>query len=336
MKKLPINDTPILDTYNFECLPYSIISTKNGFRGWEANNYLLLVMQKNFINKPVPFGYYLPDYRKIPGLDCITGNRELINNLMNTNIIDFIKKAINNNWYIYLNLNDYFVPNKKSYCKEDNSHDSLIYGIDENEENIFLFGYTKNNRLERTSISFKNFVNAYYSLEKFDTSCDQFEMFRINDKIEYFFNKELFLDTLRWYSKGTNISKYSANYIIPEELVYGADCYDKLIEYYKLAKSNKVLNKFHNFKIPNKIVEHKKSLYQSVNYINKNICTNKLELEIEECRRLIKLSEELKVLTLKYSFDSSEKYLNACIDSLNLIKNIELQLIEKIIKKLEK
>lgn len=338
---LPINDNPILDTYNFESLPYSIISSDKQSNGWEANNYIMLVMQKYFQNKPVPFGFYLPDYRKIPGLDCITANREFINKVLNVELIEFISNSLKNGWYIYLNLNDYYIPDRKAYSLEHNSHDFLVYGIDLSSEEILLFGYSKRNKLEKMKISINNFIEAYYSLDAIENNCCQVELFKLNTSIKFKFDLKLFVDTLTWYLKGIDISCYNANYIIPENLVFGVDCYNTLVEYYEQAKYDQQLSNFHNFKIPNKIVEHKRSLQQSTEYINSNILVNQLNDELIELQEIIRLSEKLKIFTIKYSLECNQRlsfiqeksFSEKCIQLLKEIQKKEVVFMENIIRK---
>ncbi|MBC1512029.1 hypothetical protein [Listeria booriae] len=332
MNILPINENPIINCYDFEAFPYNIVSLDPSYEGWIVSNYLTLVMQRKYAEKPVPFGFFLPDYTTIPGVKTVKLNRDFVSRvILDIDLLAMITNSIDEGYYIYLNLDEYFIPNRKAYRAYNNSHDVLVNGYDDVKKEIFLYGYTKN-IVEQSRISYEEFILAYKSIDNIENNCQQIDLFKVENST-FVFDKNYIIYILKSYLQGKDLSQNMITIFSPEDLVFGLDCYELILSYYKEAKNNHFLKDFHRYKIPQKILEHKKIIMNLVQYLYDKKYTDNTTLLLK-ANKLIEEAVILKNMTIKFSLSGRDSDLNSCMNRIELIRRAEIIIFQELIQTL--
>lgn len=123
--------------------------------------------------------------------------------------VEFIKWAIQNNSYIYLLLNMKYI--KEYNVKEDNDHNPLIFGFDEEKQVIYLQDFI-GGIYQTLEISFQNIEDAFQQLidvedyNKFPHCGDlgPVSLLRYNAEAKFEFNIAEFRNQLKYYQNGVN------------------------------------------------------------------------------------------------------------------------------------
>lgn len=229
------------------------------FKDWFFSNFIQLHCSKDLsYYYDVKLNYYLGEilnYRYLdsnPWIDKFYIPRTYISA---NGIIEFVKYAIMENKYITLELNEKYVPNTWAYRDVNFEHESMIYGIDEESETLYLMGYNKNQTFETYTLSFEEFLSAYNNV----THSREISMLSfVIPQLELTFEKSNIISFCSEYYEGIN-STYRANMIHDKiDWVFGIQIYDVLLNNIPLLKDKKIVYL---------IYEHKLIMKERVKYL---------------------------------------------------------------------
>ncbi len=317
---------PSIKSYQFIAFPLAIIEQYDESKKWLFNNFIQLAYD-NQKNSPVPFCFYMLDYTINPFLDVMRFSRE-IKNLVNLNIIEFTQKAIENNYYLYLNVDEYYIPNRKSYTKQHYSHDILAYGFDKNKKVFKVLGYDNTMKFAPSEVPYEKFANAYTSLDKINNDCEQICLFK--PKIEpYEVSGSIIKDRLIDYIESKNTSLQYADLREPWERSYGLSAYTSLKAYFESFKRNS----FEKIDPINSLIilEHKRLMRDRVNFLSSNGFL-KERIDLASFEELEKLSETIHLLCLKFNIKRDISIIDNLINIMNILKDKEEQTYSKLIE----
>lgn len=166
MKKLSIVTDIGINTVLFYCLPLSIISAYPKYRNWIFSNYVELAggnsQYEGDVNK---YHYYLDSYTF-----CDVYNSHdpiLIQNgissevLINSDIHELIRYFIDNNKYILLFVNEYYLPECRMGGVHHFLHEQLIYGYCEANQIYYAVGIDKKGHYTLLEHSFSDIETSY-------------------------------------------------------------------------------------------------------------------------------------------------------------------------------
>ena len=144
-KILPIK-IPRITGYLEDAHPLSIIECYPETFEWINSNFIQLVYEEPIYSNDQPLKFFKHsslgkswDYKN-PYLNYYDVPLDLYKEA-NIDIILFIKSALKRNFYIELYLDEFYLPFKRFYKKEHYSHETLIYGID--DDYIYIMAYDK-------------------------------------------------------------------------------------------------------------------------------------------------------------------------------------------------
>lgn len=190
---MPIQATHISDTTGGEILDI-LKATSSSFEEWLFTNHIQLYYESNPGSKHNMLFYTLPYtmcplfiYRRLDETDTIRYT-----------ILDYIKKWITEGSYIFLDLNERFIP-FSIYCnKEDFYHHQFIYGYSDDDRSIYIRGLNVNRRVIFTTISYDDFCQAVQSRES--NSC--IELLTVKSEYTYPMDWEHLYHQLNGYTAG--------------------------------------------------------------------------------------------------------------------------------------
>jgi hypothetical protein len=217
---------PIISTYMGYALSLSIILNKQNGIDWFVQNYNNIItvytedyeeLFMDFINISNIYvnsqQIYQPDNFLCQPLKTYSIPR---NYVQENELIQFIQKQINNNFYLCLFIN-------RGYINQHNSnmlHDIFVYGYDDEKEVIYICDYFNENRFSPSTCTYSEFINAYKNAGDFlednnifndNTDVSKINLLSFNDFYNNTFNIHFFIDSLNYY---LNPEMYSMNYKI--------------------------------------------------------------------------------------------------------------------------
>jgi hypothetical protein len=251
-KELPLSDPPA-GGYHFYGFPLAIAGTVDRAHDWILSNYIHLAYDFDPTTS-VPFCFYLYDYAISPWLEVVRDNRRWLADL-GADPVEYCRAAVGAGHYVYLNLDDFFVPSRPGHGVRNGSHDLLLCGVDDEARTFSTFGYTKADVMQRSVITFDEFRDAYRSLDTIPNDCTQVYLYRVVQDAHYDFNFGLVRDSLEEYLDGANVSVRFDMFRTPWERAYGADVYPPLRRYLTEYAEGKADYDIRNLHI---LWEHKK------------------------------------------------------------------------------
>ncbi len=283
-KELKMTTNPSYKTFNNLAFGFSIIELdKKDYTNWLLSNFLGVYYRINWgtISFKLPHCYMWK---------CFRHKMIIYKSNKYNSFITAIENQINDDQYIYLCVNEKYIPNRTHYCKKNYLHDIYIYGYD-NDNKIFLTaGYNLSGHFSQQKIPYESVFLA----QKNKLLKNVFFSFSIINN----FNYDL-----------VNIKKVKRQiyrHFFSINIFYGIKIYDWTIKHYKSRE-------FIDFTYPSLIVEHI-SVISKLNVLGYNI----------DCKNLVELSEKLLNLTLKYDITYDKNIIKNLINLINQIKTTEI------------
>jgi len=262
VKKLEIKE-PSSICYQFMAFPLMVMECNSKSYEWIYGNFIQTCFDTAYHKAPVPFYFYIFDYTISPFLEVHKINRDFLN-FNKIKILDLVKNSINNNYYIYLNLDEFYVPQRFSYKVKHFSHDCLIHGYDLEKKEIYLFGYSSKWQIESTSISFDEFELAYMNLELIDTELTYINLYRCKESGQYALKLDMIVKQLIEYLEGINSSEQFSMLKEPFERAYGMNFYQYIGEYLLNCET---YNIEYDIRVFHFLFEHKKIMENRIRYL---------------------------------------------------------------------
>lgn len=148
---LPLDVNPQFRSYQHDAYALGIMNTyKNFSKEWLINNFLLLKVRERQVFYAIPSVIAL--------WNCFKTN---IICTISYNILDAIKMHLNKQEYIYIVVNEKYIPERNAYKKFDYNHCLLIYGYDDETKSFLTIGYNKYNKYIPQWIQYSDIEKAY-------------------------------------------------------------------------------------------------------------------------------------------------------------------------------
>ncbi|WP_407384150.1 hypothetical protein [Ruminococcus sp.] len=330
---------PSIMTYVYESYMLGIMEAYgDDYKEWMLSNYIQLNCHDNIYKDRDVFlafygdvGIYSP-YLKVQKLSW-----SFVRTL-GVDLKSLFKKSIDIGCYLYFKLDEYYVPNRRTFGKSHYIHDNLILGYD--EEGFIVFGYNCKGICEKNTINYNQLILALESIIT-DIDKEQWEdrMYILQyQKADYHLNIDLIKESLYDYIHSINRKDKLKRFSNPlSNTVYGLATYDKVIEYLNyLVDGDDSFNEGAliggNAHIDNRIfriiMEHKNLMLKRIEYLSKKM--DNLEDIIEEYKKIRKIAEANHYLAVKYQLTAEKKTLYKIIENVELIKNSDGEVLGKL------
>ena len=306
------------------------------YYNWLYSRHLQIYCERNIIGSTKPIDYFYLD-----SFDCIERHnphvkkfcipQRLIPKDTEGNLRSFICKAVKNNQYVDLNLNEYYVGCRSAYKRYNYFHYNMIYGIDDEEKMYYVLGYNQDSKLSASKISLCEVYKAFVNSNNFDAILRQFNT---NDFMEKL-NCRLIISDISDYLNGIDSAK---NYpdICKERssCCFGIKIYDVLLE-----SSDNLRYMSQDLRIPYFILEHKKLIKSRTEFLNLRqiIDDGAAEVLMKLCDQLINDASIVLLLSIKIRMKRSENgELEDLAFRLKQLRKIEINLLKQLYSELIK
>ena len=224
----------------FTVFSLSILATNELYLPWFYSQHIQLYFAKTQIQKGVPkIDFYRPSNNRLlpsPLLETRWLDRDLIS-IVNEDIVQFVVKYIDRDYYIQLYLNEFYIPDRLNYNTQKNIHETLIHGYDLYDEAFDVIGYNKIGQYVSSKLKFADFKKAYTKIDYSDfkeaymkikyspNHMAKVGLLRYDNNRHYEFDLNLVLEQIRDYIESNNTSEKFRMLDTPEDGIYGTETY---------------------------------------------------------------------------------------------------------------
>jgi len=333
VKKLLVKESP-LNGYMEEAYALTVAASQDSSYEWIYSNYIQLVFQdpKIFDNQPVKFFKLSFTNGKVWDAECplLCYDRITRNMLrsMNLDVNELICRAIDNDFYVKLFLDEFYLPYRTAYNNSHYIHESFFYGYDDEKEILYGLAYV-DRHFKEFVVEMKNIKQAFELGEYCGTQQDRIIMLSCNPERFYEFDKKVVIRSIEEYlnSYSTDI-RYGEINNLHKEFVFGLRIYEELKKYYANGERKNV--------IPLHIIlEHKELMLKRIQYMIDNQHFFNDDGIVSDYREVVNKAARCKLHYLKYlvtksksSYDKMQELINDLYDS---DKNVTEKLYDLII-----
>lgn len=345
MKKILPYKYPEITSWTWTAGNFAILGNYSNATAWLYSNFAQLFCER--YDKWVSVHY-------IPHLDVFSNNpffqssllsRELIFEL-NIDIISFVKKCIELNYYIYCKVDEGGMRGKNRFL-----HELMVFGYDDASETLQIADFTFSNSQKYmfSSTTYEKFRKAYESvmLEEDDMQDGiggdgGILIFKVNDEYEYEFNQQLLITSLKDYLNGTDSGSNYRTYDLNKassfskglrDVCYGINIYKEIMRYYKEVATGS--NKFYIQPL-HVLYDHKVLMVDRIKYLReqKNIDISKSVTE--DFLKLMKKVEIIRNMGVKYWINKDTKILEKIVKNLDAIMEEDKKVTKRFLFELQK
>ncbi|MEK5415724.1 hypothetical protein [Paenibacillus sp. FSL L8-0708] len=333
-KKLPVVQ-PIVDGYSHYGSVFSIIATNGtSYIPWFLSRFSQLYCQpaKNFfINMDEP--NWFPDKTNFcPFLDVNLVDKGLINKMGST-IIDSIIELINNNYYLFMVVEQKHIPGSYGFNKYSFPHDIMIYGYNLNREILYIAD-NFSGKYQFSECSFTQFDLAYHTLDKARDRLDS-KICLLKNRSDRFEEFDLMrvVDSIYGYWKSSSPEQRSSNWSSAfDGCVKGIESYEVVKEYLNLLSKGEVkydIRPFHS------LWEHKKIMIMRLEYMQRNGLLKTDHTILNSYKNIEQMSLILRNLILKYNLTQDHSILTRMSSEVDKIVFDEHKIIPAILNNIQ-
>lgn len=254
------------------------------------------------------------------------------------NVIELIKSTIQDNKYVSIMLDEYYMSHTLFFGKTHCGSEFFIYGYDDDARSFYSIGFNSSKSFGKIIYSYDEVIKAFDSLVKERDKIDYFPPW----VLWYTFGKITKLHTetgtdnignilneLEEYSSSTAMaSKLRAEIIESRgnEAIYGVACHKEIIKSLYDMIDGKMRTDYRHIHL---LYEHKRLILGKLEYIEKNLDTDIFDT-IDKYRKVLKKTEIAKSLYLKGIITESEGSIYDPLKNEKLIRKI-IKLLEDIL-----
>jgi hypothetical protein len=343
-KKLAITLQKEMNCYLWYALKLCVIFTKEGYINWYHENFIQI---QSYVTPEKIIKLDFEGYKNIPQYfqDVIYYYYFQYSNIIyQDSVLEFIKDKLGKNFYLELQMDEYFIPQKENYLKQHFMHPSLICGYDDKHCEIYAVTFDRNRNFSEIIINYDDLEKAFESGKKIIgekneyKKCDTCGTFILKNEIESFkFDLTSFLIKLRNYL--FSIRGCYQNILIDNVTMgmerYGLDVYDIIIG----SLNNEYMEyKTIDYRAFHFLYEHKRIFLKKIMFIKKlyKVEDKNFNKLIDDFKKdVVDISNIVRMLFLKnMSSLSNENSLDRIVNYIKSIRMAECMTLSEIHNKL--
>lgn len=327
---------PKYKTYPLNTAINGILEAFEDDKIWLYNNYISLwIYAKKCVRG------YMGDFKYDMNSDyyeqCPMLKNEIIELIKTDNIIEIIKDSINENKYIFAEVDTYYIDFwwLETDTKIHSSHEMIIIGYDDEQKVVIVADFFKH-VYSIKEIPYLDFRRAFdanmgYIRERDNVDTVNILSFQYSRNENYTFNidrtRNMISDFL--YSKENTINDESDLFIVHEEVVYGIECLERIVEYLEYCISE---DDWLNYKTIHIIYIFNDVMCARIEYMieNQYLSRNeKIKRIYNEFNDLVHKTVILRTLFMKYNIKKEQKYGKIIIEKVkDMFAQLEISLKE--------
>ncbi len=334
--ELPITKSIPIESYNCHCIFLGVLFNSEHFYKKFYENFANICFYDIYMDFCLNVWYI----RNNDIFELITVDHEgpIIENVYKVcskyvkktdSFVESVIKMLNEGYYFYGVINEFYVPCRIATRKKYFLHDFLVNGYDINEKSFIIYGYGEQKIYQKTMITFENFKKGVKSVHHGE---ELFCFFKTKKNVTFNFDLKRVYDNMLDYIYSRNIT-CNAETKEKDNKIYGINVYMKL---YNQLKENKEYLDLRWFRI---LWEHKKCMKERIALIKRHGV--KIVQEVEnEYSRIVDNHEILFRMAMKYTITKDVNLIDAICNNLlqnkveeeNLLKDIIIELKKRVMQ----
>jgi len=335
---LPLG-APLSKAYSHNAYQLAILACKEETRTWVFMNYINLVSEIGNRNDPIAF--YLPDYpgcnwsSLTPWFEYSVFTRDFIRQC-NLSFKGLVKHAIFNQNYIFLYVNEKYIPGTAWHAKGmDFNHNLLLHGYNEATDEVSFLIYDTNRSLTVRSIPVNELEKAFYdntySCERNENRMYFFKL-REDSNFKLSFDLDYVIEQLLNYQSGKQAICNVMDYHTDCKYSYGLAVYDCMIDHLNQLLQDPVAKLQERVIIPlHLLMEHKQIMVERLKFISELYPHADLAAFIEVFENLKKSFETLRNNGIKLELTGNSAILSKIIKGMVELKKKERNVLTDLI-----
>ncbi|AIQ49403.1 hypothetical protein R70723_28615 [Paenibacillus sp. FSL R7-0273] len=342
--KLPINPQPPIIVYQYRAFPLSITSNYPETLTWFYSNFIHLKCNLNFIKNKDDFDidFIAGDiYGGIPWLDYLESDLALkINTEEQHDLRMEIISKINEGYYFYSFVDEYYIPHRQAYKKFHNTHDLLITGYDLLNNRFHIIGFNERMQYAESDVSFEDFMKALKFSEAGYSS-----YLKMKENVDYSFDKAKVIDKLEDYLFSNNCAGKLSAYdfddrtehmknlnhnLSSQNWGYGVDVYTQLNLFFDALIANEI--RF-DIRPLHCLWEHKKCMFDRIHFFFQRHMIHDSEI-VNSYQKVVAQADVIRSLTMKYMLTNEISILNRIKSIIDELRINEINILNDVVRQL--
>ncbi|MGG4340417.1 hypothetical protein [Paenibacillus lautus] len=327
-KKLPLAQPPIRG-YQFLAYQLSVICISQNHQPWLHSHFIQLYGNPN---DPL-ISFYEPYiwYDSNPWFEFDKLSTETIKQ-SNIELDELIMSYIDRDYYIMSIVDEFHLPNRRSYQKFNYIHDLLIYGYSRDENKYTTIGFDEHGTFKTQNVDYSTFKESI-----FNTSGNFILPFKLKQDYKPEFRITAVVDLLNDYLHSINTSErikpIDDRQYHPDH-VFGIKTYELLKNYFELLIENKVEFDIRSLHF---LCEHKESMIARINFLIENgfLLQEPNDKLISEYQNLKDNCIIARNLQLKYLLNNNKNEILKVIEKIDEISKMEEILLTKLLNQIK-
>ncbi|WDF52834.1 hypothetical protein PQ460_10605 [Paenibacillus sp. KACC 21273] len=337
MKKILPTSVPLIGCYPQHSFYMSIISEKKECLPWIFSNYSNIFIDNNGF---CDFFVKTPEYVLYPWFQ---GSQRICRDFLLSNkndFIEFIRENIISDYYIWLYIDEFYLPCSSEFGKNHFVHSIMISGFDDLNKTFKIHGYYNKSKYSAKNIDYNDLKFSFYNVNAEIDFKSYIHLIKYNENYNlenFVYNTTLFKQQLICHYNSIFLpllnQEDAYNSSISENLTTGLNVYDKLIDFLNLGSLNVDITYDHRPLYV--LLEHKKFMLLKLEYLKSQaflIFSDDIFKKYELLKNSI---EKQLVLYIKCSLTKNEEIMERIIKALKVIKNDEKDILELMLKELD-
>lgn len=329
-KILPIKSPPIVGFLHHAYTLEILLNYDDYLPGFHMNYIQINFLKSRFANENI---HYL-DYFTFPLTKQPWLNRETIplDELVKQelSICDFIVDSIKQDHYVRINVDEYYIPNRRAYNQRHFNHQLQINGYNCCAKFFHVSGFDKNHSYTNHTVEFIDLEKAIVN----NLSTVHFELIKREENTHCEFDINIVYELLSHYlnAENSNIVYPTQQKRVENDLYWGMDIYKGLKSYI-----DHLLNKdaLYDIRPWHLLWEHKKAMLLRIKYLQENGYLPKASIIYDDYRIIEQNALLLRNIFLKYGTTHDDKLVKRIFDSIDLIVTKEHETINKLLLQLQ-
>lgn len=334
-RMLPITEPDIL-SYAHQAYYLSVLYNDPNAMKWVYSNFVQLYMAPT----NAYIDYYTPNPEYYLNACIFSSDRITRNTIIHfiPNIVDFVRKQIDNGFYFWAYVNDYYVPGTQAYMNRSYSHALMVHGYDDSKQVFHISGYFSKQKYGISTISYDLLEKAFLENEILKRLPAQQFVFLI--KLDER-NNSLIDFKLHWVMEQLDEylhSKPSSERLSPFELresdpprIFGMKIYDELQRQIRLElqTDNRRMIDHRPYYV---LWEHKKVMNRRLEYMTEHGNFQFSSFVHEGYKEIEALALTIRNMKFKYLMTSADKFLEQIDTRLEELKGLERNVIANMLE----
>nr|WP_154960795.1 hypothetical protein [Paenibacillus xylanexedens] len=327
---------PKLKTYNVYAALFSVIAKDESYLPWYYSNFISIGINTCddtlYFTDHFSFFEYGEGLTSCPWLEVYKPPHKTIYYHYSHDIQKVLTSYLDNNKYIWIHLDQFYIPLSEHYKKVHKEHSVLVYGYDDTTNIFYIADSLDNGKFTKTKLSYQELKSAWES-----DICEHFRrLFRVISRKsgEYTLNTEHLKNQIEDYlsSKSINSGIYwdqipvdgPHSYVQNRKFwIFGQEVYNYILNLFQESSGDQSLD----LRIPYLLLEHKKCMLERIQYLN--LENHNIYSEYKE---IVNHSLTFLNLSIKYNILTSESTLNRIEARIKEIVSSEKIILRKLLE----